>query len=163
MPGSSKTNEVGVFGNRTRSSRSFLRMEGKQLACTSPASKVVPVCELEASGTLGAWRSANVLTDHIALEAGFSKQPYQAQCVTLDRAGGQERFVHLNKNATWFLAAVGGPKTLRCGLPAVTVIETLCDKVFGRSDKQVVEDEEENEEAVTESLTVEDDPMQMLG
>ena len=90
-------NEVGVFGNRTRSSRSFLRMEGKQPACTSPESKVVPVCELEASDTLGAWRSANVLTDHIALEAGFSKQAYQAQCVTFDYGCGEEKFVHVKK------------------------------------------------------------------
>ena len=95
-------NEVGVRGNRARRSASVLQVEGMQPACTSPESKVVPVCEPEASNTLGAWRSANVLTDHIALEVGFSKQPYQAQCVTLDRAGGQERFVHLKKNPPGF-------------------------------------------------------------
>ena len=159
-------NEVGVCGNRARRSASVLQVAGMQPACTSPESKVVPVCEPEASNTLGAWRSANVLTDHIALEVGFSKQPYQAQCVTLDRAGGQERFVHLKQNSTWFLAAVGGPKTCRSGLPAVTVIETLCDKVCGPSDTQVVEDADnggENEEAVKEHPTVQDDPMLMLG
>ena len=101
-------NEVGVGGNRARRGASVLQVDGMQPACTSPESKVVRVCEPEASNTLGAWRSANVLTDHIALEVGFSKQPYQAQCVTLDRAGGQERFVRLNKS-TWFLAAVRGP------------------------------------------------------
>ena len=50
--------------------------------------------------------------------------------------------------------------------PSVTVIETLCDKVFGPSDTQVVEDADnggENEEAVTDNPTFADDQMLMLG
>ena len=108
-------NEVGVFGNRARRSASVLQVDGMQPACTSPESKVVPVCEPEASNTLGAWRSANVLTDHIALEAGFSKQAYQAQCVTVDCAGGKEEFVHV-KNIHLVSSSCGWPENMQVWL-----------------------------------------------
>jgi hypothetical protein len=63
---------------------------------------LVPVCQQEVSKALGAWKSANVLTDHIALEAGFSKQAYQAQCATIDYAGREEKFVHVKQNPPGF-------------------------------------------------------------
>ena len=164
-------NEVGVRSNRTRVPRvTGAAWVCRQPACTSAESKLVPVCQEEASKALGAWKSACVLTDHIALEVGFSKQAYQAQCVTIDYAGGQEKFVHVKNNAPWFLAAVGGPNCKRSSLPAVYVIEALQSKMFDAFDKQVVEDADrgrgeygENEEGVTDDLPVEDDPMLLLG
>ena len=45
----------------------------------------------------------------------------------------------------------------------MTVIDKLCDKVFGPSDTQAVDNGNENEEEVTENPTMEDDPMLMLG
>ena len=96
-------NEVGLRSNRTRANRGGGEAwVCRQPACTSAESKLVPVCQQEASKQLGAWKSANVLTDHIALEAGFSKQAYQAQCVTLDHAGREDKFVHVKKNPIGF-------------------------------------------------------------
>ena len=163
-------NEVNVRSNRTRVNRSAAAWVCRQPACTSAESKLVPVCQQEVSKALGAWKSANVLTDHIALEAGFSKQAYQAQCATIDYAGREEKFVHVNKHSPWFLAAVGGPNCKRSSLPAVYVIEALQDKMFDTFDKQVVDDADrgrgeygEHEEGVTEDLPGEDDPMLLLG
>ena len=166
-----KKNDVGVRCNRARSSVSSAARAGAQPACTSAESKVAPVCEPQAMNTLGKWKSAIVLTDHIALEVGFSKQAYQAQCMTVDCVGGQEKFVHLKKKSTWFLAAVGGPKTNRSGLPAVTVVDTLNDKIFGPSDKQVDWQDADRgrgergeiEQEVTEDQQIPDDPMLLLG
>ena len=171
MTFSAKMNDVGVRCNRARSSVSSAARAGAQPACTSAESKVAPVCEPQAMNTLGKWKSAIVLTDHIALEVGFSKQAYQAQCMTVDCVGGQEKFVHLKKNSTWFLAAVGGPKTNRSGLPAVTVVDTLNDKIFGPSDKQVDRQDADRgrgergeiEQEVTEDQQIPDDPMLLLG
>lgn len=163
-------NEVNVRSNRTRVNRSAAAWVCRQPACISAESKLVPVCQQEVSKALGAWKSANVLTDHIALEAGFSKQAYQAQCATIDYAGREEKFVHVKNNSPWFLAAVGGPNCKRSSLPAVYVIEALQDKMFDTFDKQVVDDADrgrgeygEHEEGVTEDLPGEDDPMLLLG
>ena len=66
---------------------SIVAFVSRQPACTRAENQLAPVCRQEAMHSLGAWKSANVLTDHIALEAGFSNQAYQAQCVAVDYAG----------------------------------------------------------------------------
>lgn len=103
-------NEVNVRSNRTRVNRSAAAWVCRQPACISAESKLVPVCQQEVSKALGAWKSANVLTDHIALEAGFSKQAYQAQCATIDYAGREEKFVHVNKNIPLVSSSCGWPE-----------------------------------------------------
>ena len=80
--------------NRTRSLASLV---SRQPATTSAESQLVPICGSEVKAALGAWKSAHILIDHIALEAGFSKQPYQAQCVTMDDAGEACKFVHVKQ------------------------------------------------------------------
>ena len=69
----------------------------RQPACTRAESQLVPACREEAMQSLGAWKTATVLTDHISLEVGFSKQAMLAQCLTVDYGGGQEKFIHLKK------------------------------------------------------------------
>ena len=109
-----KLNEVGVRSNRTRVNKSAVSPQAaawvcRQPACTSAESKLVPVCEPEARQALGAWKSAHVLTDHIALESGFSKQAYQAQCVTFEYDGREWKFVHL-KQITLVSSSCGWPE-----------------------------------------------------
>ena len=66
---------------------------------------------------------------------------------------------------------MGGPKTNRSGLPAVTVVDTLNDKIFGPSDKQVDRQDADRgrgergeiEQEVTEDQQIPDDPMLLLG
>ena len=112
--------------------------------------------------SLGAWKSATVLTDHISLEVGFSKQAMLAQCLTVDYGGGQEKFIHLKKNASWFIAAVGGPNCKRSGLPAVRVIDALHSKLFSQLNKQVVDDADHGGDEVVDEAC-EPDPMDLLG
>lgn len=81
----------------------------RQPACTRAESQLVPVCREEAMQSLGAWKSATVLTDHISLEVGFSKQAMLAQCLTVDYGGGQEKFIHLKK-ITLVYSSCGWPE-----------------------------------------------------
>ena len=96
------------------------------------ADQLVPICEHDAKKNFGSWKPVQVLTDHIAIEAGFSKHSYQAQCVSLESDGATRRFVHVRKQSPWFVAAVGGPKLGAKGeMPTETVIDELTAKVFG--------------------------------
>ena len=95
-----RINDVGVRCNRARAgmgrrgvSNLAATWVGRQPACTNAENALVLVCAPEAKQSLGEWQSANILTDHIALEAGFSKHAYQAQCVTCE----EQKFVHVNK------------------------------------------------------------------
>ena len=133
----------------------------RQPACTRAESQLVPVCREEAMESLGAWRSATVLTDHISLEVGFSKQAMLAQCLTVDYGGGQEKFIHLKKKSPWFIAAVGGPNCKRSSLPAVRVIDALQSKLFCQFNKQVVDDADHGGDEVVDEAC-DPDPMDLL-
>ena len=92
----------------------------------------MPICDHDAKKSLGALKPAQVLTDHIATEAGFSKHSYQAQCESLESDGATRRSVHVKKQSPWFVAAVAGPKLGATGeMPTVTVIDDLAAKVLG--------------------------------
>ena len=78
---------------------------GRQPACTNAEDALVLVCAPEAKQSLGEWQSANILTDHIALEICFSKHAYQAQCVTCE----EQQFVHVKK-CTMVCCSCGWPE-----------------------------------------------------
>ena len=139
----------------------------RQPACTNAENQLVPVCDVSAKEAFGEWKSAHILRDHIAIEAGFSKSAFQAQCVILD----DTRFVHVKKNSAWFIAAVGGPQCKKGGLPAVQVIDELCSKIFGKhykdagagdGDRNRGEDGENDEEVEQNDEVAEFDPMSQL-
>ena len=118
-----------------------------------------PICEHEVKN-LGAWKPFTILVDHVAIEAGFSKHSYQAQCVTLESGGANLKILHLRKQASWFVAAVGGPKLGAKGeMPTVTVIDELTAKVFGGDFK---DPETAVAAADTEPAELDDDPMAEL-
>ena len=112
----------------------------------------------------------HILIDHVALEAGFSKQAYQAQCVTMDDAGEAWKFVHVKKNSPWFITAVGGPMLKKGNMPSVHVVDVLTSKVFGKHYKDTTHEDgdrsrgedDDNEEVVKDDEVAEDDPMLML-
>ena len=127
----------------------------RQPACTNAENALVPVCAPEAKQSLGEWQSANILTDHIAMDIGFSKHAYQAQCVTCE----EQKFVHVRKNEPWFVAAVGGPSCKRCCLPSVCVLDLLQDELSDKFDKEGGDDADrgrgengENEDGATDDL-----------
>ena len=45
------------------------------------------------------------------------------------------KFVHVNKQHPWFVAAVGGPMLKKGNMPTVNVVEVLTSKVYGKSYK----------------------------
>ena len=103
--------------------------QSRQPACTRAESQLVPVCRQEAMQSLGAWKSASVLTDHISLEVGFSKQACQAQCLTVDYGGGEEKFVHLKK-----ITLVSSS----CGWPELQKVELASCACHGCTPEQIV-------------------------
>ena len=104
----------------------------------------------------------HILIDHVALEAGFSKQAYQAQCVTMEDAGKAWKFVHVKQNSPWFIAAVGGPMLKKGNMPSVHVVDVLTSKVFGKDGDRSRGEDDDNEEVVKDDEVAEDDPMLML-
>lgn len=136
-------------------------------ACTVAENQLVPMCTSKAKDTLGDWKSVHIRNDHIALQAGFSKVPFQGQCVTMDGV----RYIHVKKNSPWFIAAVGGPQLKKGGLPSVQVIDQLCSKVFGNNytdveaedqDRSRGEDDEPDEGVEPADADADHDPMNQL-
>ena len=136
-------------------------------ACTVAENQLVPMCTSKAKDTLGDWKSVHIRNDHIALQAGFSKVPFQGQCVTMDGV----RYIHVKKNSPWFIAAVGGPQLKKGGLPSVQVIDQFCSKVFGNNytdveaedqDRSRGEDDEPDEGVEPADADADHDPMNQL-
>ena len=93
MSESLRCNRASARAGGSRVSNLAAALVGRQPACTNAEDALVPVCAPEAKQPLGEWQSANILTDHIAMEIGFSKHAYQAQCVTCE----EQKFVHVKK------------------------------------------------------------------
>ena len=143
--------------------RSLASLVSRHPAATSAENQLVPICESEAKVQFGAWKPTQILIDHVALEAGVSKQAFQAQCVTMEEA----KFVHVKKDAPWFVAAVGGPQLKKGNMPSVHVIDVLYSKVFGKQYKNTTHEDEdrsrgEDDEVAEDEEVAEDDPMSML-
>ena len=75
--------------------RGHIEFAKKELACTVADHQLEPICKSAAKETFGAWTPVTIHHDQIAMEAGFSKTAYQAQCVTYDDL----RYVHVKKTA----------------------------------------------------------------
>ena len=111
-----------------------------------------------------------MLIDHIAIEEGFSKHAYQAQCVVVDIGDEVCKFAHVEKQHPWFLAAVGGPMLKKGHMPIVHVVDVLTTKVYGNNYKDANHEDgdrsrgedEENEEVLKDEENAEIDPMDML-
>ena len=81
----------------------------RQPATTIAEDQLVPACAPEVQKGYGAWKPASILSDNIAIEAGFSKTSYEAASFSMEFGGETWRFVHVRKQNAWFVAAVGGP------------------------------------------------------
>ena len=149
--------------------RALAAMVCRQPASTSAENQFAPICGPHAQDALGAWKSVRVLIDHIAIEAGFSKHAFQAQCVVIDVGDEVCKFVHVKKQHPWFVAAVGGAVLKKGHIPIVHVVDVLTAKVHGKSYKDAimktvtaVAAKTENEEVLKDEENAETDPMDML-
>ena len=75
------------------------------------------------------WKQVELFEAIIGISGGFLAKPVAAQSLMVSASGHSHRFVELKKTAEWFLKAVGGPKTQKGDLKAVTVIEDIRDKL----------------------------------
>ena len=71
---------------------------------------ILPMCERVGDQHIGTWKALMVLEDQVVLHVGFAKAPHQAACVEIDIEGVPRSFVHVKKQMTWFVTAVGGPQ-----------------------------------------------------
>ena len=104
------------------------------------ALKHVPVCAQElAQKGLGLWKGVRMKAAAIVLSGGFGGTcSHVAETVLYRMDGEQWRFVHLHKQARWFLNGCGGPKAVRGDLPAVHVIGLLRER-FQSAETEVAE------------------------
>ena len=101
------------------------------------------------------WKQVELFEGIIGISGGFLAKPLAAQSLMVSASGQSHRFVELKKTAEWFLKAVGGPKTQKGDLKAVTVIEDIRDKL---------NDDFDEDPAVADPSAVADeaDPMDAL-
>ena len=78
--------------------RALAALVSRQPATTNAENQLAPICGPHAQDALGAWKSVHILIDHIAIEAGFSKHAYQAQCVVIDIGDEVCKFVHVKNS-----------------------------------------------------------------
>ena len=131
----------------------------------NPHAHILPRCEHDEDQHIGIWHPLDVLEDQIVLQIGFSKNPHQAPCFKIDIEGVPHRFVHVKKQATWFVAAVGGTTLKKGDMPTVTVIEELTQKLFVGSLSKDLDDEPEIAVAAMGEVQDEEDaydPMSQL-
>ena len=79
--------------------RALDALVSRQPATANAENQLAPICGPHAKDALGEWKSAHVLTDHIAMEAGYSKHAYQAQCVVMDIGDEVCKFVHVKQKS----------------------------------------------------------------
>ena len=98
---------MAVYGHAR--TRALAALVSRQPATTNAENQLAPICGPHAQDALGAWKSVHVLIDHIAIEAGFSKHAYEAQCVVMDIGDEVCKFVHVTKSYSMVCSSCGWP------------------------------------------------------
>ena len=85
-----------------------------------------PLVSYERRGKDSKWRPPQLFENTVAMTGGFSaKSPMLARCIYYRDGTRTWTFVELEKNARWFLQAVGGPGTLKGDLRTVHVMTDI--------------------------------------
>ena len=89
------------------------------------------------------WRPAKIKTTSIIVAGCFAgKREHAAACTSRPMVGVNWRFVHVHKNARWFVAAVAGPRAPKGDLSQVKILDTIRDRMA----KLALEDPDEEDE-----------------
>ena len=86
----------------------------------------------------GAWQPVSTFQGLIGISGGFCRKPLGAQSIEWTSGNKTHRFVELAKNAEWFLKGVGGAKTQKGDLKAVTVLDEIRDKLNSTAEPSAV-------------------------
>ena len=122
-----------------------------------------PIEPISASGNRSrGWKQVELFEGIIGISGGFLAKPLAAQSLMVSASGQSHRFVELKKTAEWFLKAVGGPKTQKGDLKAVTVIEDIRDKLTDCTMGVDVDFDEDLAVADPSAVADEADPMDAL-
>ena len=86
----------------------------------------------------GGWQPVSTFQGLIGISGGFCRKPLGAQSIEWTSGNKTHRFVELAKNAEWFLKGVGGAKTQKGDLKAVTVLDEIRDKLNSTAEPSAV-------------------------
>ena len=123
--------------------------------------KIAPTC---AHRNPEPWRRVQILSGSIGITAGFGgKHVCMGECLVHDMNGENLKFVHLHKNARWFLSSVAGRKASRGDIATVRVLDEIRQK-FCEEDinADATDDTTDDTTAVAEQTHKEADPMDAL-
>ena len=93
------------------------------------------------------WKRATVACEVVGVKGGFSNKALAAN--TIDVHG--QRYIELQKNAEWFMKAVGGMTIQKGELKAVTVCDDIRNKFCQSVGETMTLADEEPDAAVAES------------
>ena len=91
-----------------------------------------PIAPLSASSR---WKSVSITQDTVTIQGGYSTRGEAAPTVQYKVGDTTQIFVELDKNASWFLKGVGGPKVQKGDLKAVEVMQLLRDAFKDKLDE----------------------------
>ena len=118
------------------------------------------ICPVSTSKGKCKWTSLKMNTSNIMINAGYSGQtPHCVPCIWYIMGKTRYRFVHITKNAKWFLQCVGGSNVCKGDLSQVTVLEKIRESYFGGEFPVDADDEKEDTAVADDS---QDDPMLAL-
>ena len=86
----------------------------------------------------GAWQPVSTFQGLIGISGGFCRKPLGAQSIEWTSGNKTHRFVELAKNSEWFLKCVGGARTQKGDLKAVTVVDEIRDKLNSTAEPSAV-------------------------
>ena len=119
------------------------------------SSKMLPVCVDSTEGNKCGWRIAKIKTTSVVVTGGFAgRRELPAACTSRRMAGVNWRFVHVHKNARWFVLAVAGPRACKGDLSQVKILDTIRDGMAKLVLKDPDEEDEEDEEDKNTKKTI---------
>lgn len=86
------------------------------------------------SNSSNRWKPVSVTRDTVIIKGGYSTRGESAPTVEYQVGDATHTFVELDKNATWFLKGVGGPRVQKGDSKAVEVVQFLRDAFKNKID-----------------------------
>ena len=75
------------------------------------------------------WKSVAIHGGVVGISGGLNRKALGAEYVDVPVNGEMRRFIHLNKDAEWFLKCVGGPNTQKGHMKTVCVMDIIRDRL----------------------------------
>ena len=91
-----------------------------------PLAAATPVCAYSHDNHLGTWRKSSAMSSCVWIQGGFGgKTESVAQTIRFEMGGSEYVFVHVHKNARWFIAAIAGPSARKGDIAQVKILDNV--------------------------------------